>query len=290
MQDFMLTLSKLEQKRIEAKVEYDPSLINAIKTDLTDSFDEEIQMKAKKGNENHIAILIYGQQGLGKSKVNIEIARMIDPDFSYETISWSTQGVLDKLKVFKDSVVFVKDESYTDFGEGSRRIKENFTMAIEVLRKDNKSFIISTPEYERVGGVHWNIEVLGRNDDKRITWCALREKSTNNCVGGLYFKAPPDSDPLWKAYSKEKDKFTELVKSQGIEKYNITEVAIKIIELYEKEDPDRKKFKNKGEREGFVYSKIPSFSVSEKKMIHREMERIMRLKDEGIEITNNNTL
>ena len=276
---FPLTLTDLQKLKLQARMYLEEDLKNALSNDCTEMLFQELKHKTGKDKENHMVIFCYGEQGLGKTKALIGLMKKIDPNVKAVNIGFSTQNVLDNLPNLKKGSVALRDETYQEFGTGSMRIKENFGMAIETLRKAGISFLIAKPEFERIEGVHWVIEVLARNDKERKTWCALKEPKTLWCVGGLLLDAEPDTDPLWIEYSKRKDEFIESVKNQDFGKYNITDKSEEVLKKLLEEDAELKNWKRKNEREIYVRNYFAGYTTGEVKNIHIEMERLIRIRN-----------
>lgn len=273
-----LTLTHLQRLKLQAWVMYDETLKNAWKNNCTDYFIEEIGHKTGVSKENHIVIFVYGEQGLGKSKLIQKIMKIIDPDVTVDNIMFGSQDVLDVLPLIKRGSVVCRDETYQEFGVGSNRIREGFNKAIETLRKSGISFIMARPEYEMINGVHWILRVLARNDVERKTWCALLDPKTMFCMGGIILHIDDDSDDLWVKYLEKKDAFINQVKNQTNAKYNISEKAEEVLNALLEQDPNLTLWVKKLERKNFVKEFNSGFTSGENDAIHIEMERLIRVR------------
>jgi len=278
----------------QARLYADPTLENAYNPQLnfTKDFWDKIKGKYKEGVQDHVVIFIYGQQGLGKSSVAIEILEEMNI-FSVDNIGFSNDEVMEIVKSKKASTIVMRDESIDIFGVGSRRMEATIGNTIETCRKAGLSFLFLRPTYERIAGCHFVLEVIQRNNIRRITHCALRDIETNYCIGFVLFNIKKTESEettelikhkeLWASYIAKKDTFIERITKQEAGGVDITSKAIYCLKRLKEIDPEGKIYIKKIERYLFIKEQYPNFTSKELDLIKAKMEQLKRLEEEEIE-------
>jgi len=278
----------------QARLYADPSLENAYNSALNFTIDfwKKLKGKYKFGVEDHVVIFIYGQQGLGKSSVAIEILEELGI-FTVDNIGFSNDEVMEAVRLKKASTVIMRDESIDVFGVGSRRMEATIGNTIETCRKAGLSFLFLRPTYEHIDGVHFVLEVLQRNNARRITHCALRDLETNYCIGFVLFNIKETNNTetpelikhkkLWDEYIEKKNIFIDKIREQQAGGVNIGDKAEYCLQKLKECDPEGKIYIKMGERFLFIKEQFPNYTTKELELIKIKMEMLRRIEREAKE-------
>jgi len=242
--------------------------------------------------ENFVTILIRGFQGSFKSSLGLEFGKRTDPEFTAEQVAFLYQEFKELLNQSKAGQSFQLDEEVFIHGVGSQRIVEEIQSIIETLRKRKNSMIIVSPqdkyfpeeiftfvletidfcmlgtckenkELHEVRDCEQGIEETEHEVKKAYVRLVVKK---SNIYMGFYIQEINWNDDLWKEYSKKKDVWLEIAKTQEFQKLDYEEEAKKILAR-----PETNEYKSKKDLRLLLEKLKPNLTIGEKELLINEI-------------------
>jgi len=130
---------------IELREDTERTFVNFVEKDYTEIFFNTLIERSNPEVEHSMILSCTGMQGSGKSFSAISIAKILNPNFSTETIFFDyNKLVYERAKLKPNSVVLV-DEQSQSYGLDSHRVMVILATLKEQLRKKSIHFIFCSP-------------------------------------------------------------------------------------------------------------------------------------------------
>ena len=137
--DILNQQSGADKAKIMDYLKSNPSSRKIFRTDFTKLLFEDLVKRRDSKIESHCVITGWGFTGSYKSSVFIELARVMDKNFSADKIAFTNQELLDITEHLHEKGFVLHDEVTEEFGTGSGRMQAFLQMQAETLRKSQIS-------------------------------------------------------------------------------------------------------------------------------------------------------
>lgn len=271
--------TKLQLRKLEMRVQRDPSFYECFQNDITQDFWDDIKSK------DQAILVLSGEVGTLKSSIAIKLCTALSPKFTTDNIGFCDSDILSISKTSEEGDAFMRDEDPKEFGEGSLRASSQVLILQEALRQRRNHLVFVAPIVRDIQTAHYILETIDCTHDLKdmrgmklgecvYVRCGVREPKTNAWIGFVIFKISL-YDGLWNNYQLRKQVWLEGVKGMdfGTEDYEklAEEIATKFLE---EETLENYYKKNRSWNKGKIEAKLRG-KLKNKYTLH-EVKNIMQ--------------
>lgn len=255
-------ISTMMKTKFKQRGENNPSFYRVFDPEynLTKPFFKDLAFRTT--GERNVIIEITGGTGSGKSLVSITIAvKVMKKPITIDDICFTIDQLLDRSKNIGKSHVMLQDEQINMLGAGSNREQYEKQTLEDTTRKFGLSIIFCSPTTREHTTAHYNLEIICRNNKKRITKVAIIGDK-GQYIGYFVIKVLGVNNKLWKAYEVKKDEFIEGVLNRSTARLSLNDMSKALID-----DPQFYKAKTRNLKKVLAVKMFPTLTIYEIEMI-----------------------
>jgi len=240
------------------------------KCNLTLPMKDEFRYRTH--GERNIIVEITGATGLGKSLVAVTIAvDYMSKPIVIDDIAFTTDELLNRSMQIGKNHTLIQDEQINQLGVGSQREDYERQSLEDTTRKFGLNIIFCSPTTRNHSTAHYQLEIICRNDKRRLTKVAILT-GDGNYLGYFIIKVLKEDNPLWVAYSKRKDEFIKTIIGRNTKRLSLDEMSLSLKE--HKQFP----FAKTREQKKVVASKLfPTLTMQEITMLVENLQMLEQM-------------
>lgn len=265
-------ISDMQKEKFRERSRRNPSFLRVFnpKYNLTKPMSKEFRYRTI--GERNIIVEITGVTGIGKSLVAVTIAvEWMSKLITADDIAFTTDELLQRSMQIGKNHTLIQDEQINQLGAGSQREDYERQSLEDTTRKFGLNIIFCSPTTRNHSTAHYQLEVVCRNDKKRLTKVAILSGG-GTYLGYFIIKVLEEDNPLWVDYSERKDEFIKTIMSRKTKRLSLDEMALSLREH------EQFAYAKTREQKKVVASKMfPTLTIQEITMIVENLQMLEQM-------------